>query len=64
MNRVLRRLRLSQAQRVHYLNELRRIVGLGKPKNKAGHPIVSDFDLINADDHEHEAALLKAETDP
>lgn len=52
MTLTLRRLSLTQAQRVAYLNALREIVGRRMPQN-----IVSDFDLLNANEQEHEEAL-------
>ncbi len=48
---------LTQAERVKFLAALRIIVGRRCSVNKAGSPIVSDFDLIAASDDEITEAL-------
>jgi len=49
-----------KVDKVIYLNTLRKLVGERLPKNKAGVAIVTDYDLINADPHEHFEALTAA----
>lgn len=46
--------------RVRYLSALRRIVGEHCEKNKIGVPIVSDFDLLDAEPYEHARAYALA----
>jgi len=57
----------SLASRVKFVNALRSIVGRRMPKNKAGTPLVSDFDLIDAIISERaeaiEAAINQAKND-
>ena len=48
---------LDEAGRVKYLNALRKIVSARSPKNKAGVPLVSDFDLLAAPMRERVEAL-------
>lgn len=43
--------------RVHYMNTLHKIVGRRMEKNKVGTPMVSDFDCLNAECHEHANAF-------
>lgn len=45
--------------RARYMNALREIVGRRLEKNKAGVPMVSDYDLVNAESSEHLEALLR-----
>lgn len=45
--------------RVKYLNTLRAIVGRRCPKNTVGAPLVSDYDLVNAEAWEHAETLVK-----
>lgn len=52
--------KLGQKEKVLFLNDLRELVGENKPRNKAGTPIVSDFDLIVATPRQLCIALLKA----
>ncbi len=47
----------SPALRVDYMNALRKIVGLLCEKNKAGVPIVSDYDCMDATASEHAEAF-------
>ena len=48
---------LTTAQRVKFINALRQVVGETTPKNKAGVPLVSDFDLVAATDFQKKTAL-------
>ena len=48
--------------KVRYLNALREIVGARCPKNKAGSPLVSDYDLLDASEEEQLLALEKVKT--
>jgi hypothetical protein len=38
--------------RVRFLNKLRDVIARRAPKNKAGAPMISDFDMINASSEE------------
>ena len=50
---------LTLEQRAKFLAALREIVGRRVPRNKVGTPLISDFDLISADDAEIREALEK-----
>ena len=54
-----RKLLTTQALKVRYLNTLRDIVARKCPKNKMGSPLVSDYDLLDAEPLEICEALLK-----
>lgn len=49
----------GNAARVRYVNALRSVVARRMPKNKMGWPVVSDVDLLLADEREVEEALSK-----
>jgi len=48
--------------KVRYTNALREIVGKRCPVNKAGSPLVSDYDLLDASEEEQLLALEKVKT--
>lgn len=48
-------------KRVKYVNALRKAVAHRCPKNKLGAPLVSDFDLLCADEEEIKRALWEVE---
>jgi len=50
----------TQSTRVKFLNTLRQLIGVNKPTNKVGTPLVSDFDLIVATPFQLCEALLRA----
>lgn len=49
---------VANAARVKYVNALRSVVARRMPKNKMGWPVVSDVDLLLADEWEVEEALF------
>ena len=49
----------TPALRAAYMNNLRQIVGRRCEINKAGIPLVSDYDCVDADAGEHAEALLR-----
>lgn len=58
--RELRKERITTSElRVKYLNTLRGVVSRDCPKNKAGSPLVSDYDLCDASDEQQGEALLR-----
>lgn len=50
----------NHSLRVKYMNALRSIIGENFPKNKAGVALVSDFDCVNAESHQHAKAIIIA----
>ena len=64
-SQYLRLHRGDMAFRVAYMNHLRSIIGRpGRspaiPRNKLDVPLVSDFDCMDANPHEHVEAILRA----
>lgn len=65
VGQYLRLHRGDMAFRVAYMNHLRSIIGRpGRspaiPRNKLDVPLVSDFDCMDANPHEHVEAILRA----
>lgn len=54
---VMARIAGSQEHRVTMIGHLRRILGRRMPRNRAGTPVISDFDLLLATDAELDEAI-------
>lgn len=50
----------SQTQRVAFLNALRKILEAGAPRNRAGSPVTSDFDMLRTSHEQHCHAAQQA----
>lgn len=50
----------GQAQRVVFLNALRKILEPAAPRNRAGSPVISDFDMLRTSHEQHCQAAQQA----